>query len=342
MATRTATAVASATATATSTATLSPEILELCRNLAAIATQAAGNLPSSDVNLQANATQAAQDLLDQCPLTQATATQAAIDLTVAAIASDPEIQAPSDDPTANQCVHKIVAGDTLYRLSLNYNTTVNEFKYLNQLSSDLLFIGQDLFVPGCYYEPETEEFGESDLLYLCQDLFGSVVVRSTNNDLKCRPIDTGNIDKHPLLATGMLDAVEILGYVDKGVEICFRNVGDLVFLDPVTSPPTPLNMSVQYNDLGMTCGQVDRIGTVVLVSIATEEDTLILLSECLVTTTQTLRLRDGAGGAGVLGLVPYYVTLQADSRTENWFSVNFLGTDGWISAKYVESDGICE
>ena len=100
----------------------------------------------------------------------------------------------------------------------------------------------------------------------------------------------------------MLDAIEILGYVDKGVEICFRNVGDLVFLDPVTSPPTPLTMSVQYNDLGMTCGQVDRIGTVVLVSIATEEDTLILLSECLVTTTQTLRLRDGAGGAGVLGL----------------------------------------
>ena len=140
----------------------------------------------------------------------------------------------------------------------------------------------------------------------------------------------------------MLDAVEILGYVDKGVEICFRSVGELVFLDPVTSPPRPLKMSVQYNDLGMTCGQVDRIGTVVLVSIATEEDTLILLSDCLVTTTQTLRLRDGAGGAVVLGLVPYYVTLQADSRTENWFSVNFLGTDGWISAKYVESDGICE
>ena len=148
-------ATRTSTATATATATLSPEILELCRNLAAIATQAAGNLPSSDVNLQANATQAAQDLLDQCPLTQATATQAAIDLTVTAIALDPEIQAPSDDPTANQCVHKVVAGDTLYRLSLNYNTTVNEFKYLNQLSSDILFIGQDLFVPGCYYEPET-------------------------------------------------------------------------------------------------------------------------------------------------------------------------------------------
>ncbi len=340
--TETALPLATRTSTATATATLSPEILALCQNLAAIATQAAGNLPSSDVNLQANATQAAQDLLDQCPLTQATATQAAIDLTATAIALNPEIQSPSDDPTANQCVYKVVAGDTLFRLSLSYNTTVNEFKYLNQLSSDLLFIGQDLFVPGCYYEPELEDFDDTDLLYLCQDLFGSVVVRSTNNDLKCRPIDTGNIDKHPLLATGMLDAVEIRGYVDKGVEICFRSVGELVFLDPVTSPPRPLKMSVQYNDLGMTCGQVDRIGTVVLVSIATEEDTLILLSDCLVTTTQTLRLRDGAGGASVLGLVPYYVTLQTDSRTENWFSVNFLGTDGWISAKYVETDGICE
>ena len=341
------------TPTASPTATLSPEILALCRNLAATATQAGARLPSNDANVQATATKAARDLIDQCPLTQATATQdaldltatatqVALDLTATAIASDPEIQSPSDLPTDSQCVHKVIAGDTLYRLSLNYNTTVNEFKYLNQLTSDMLFIGQDLFVPGCFYEPEIEDLDDADLLYLCQDLFDSVVVRATGSEVKCRPIDTGTIDKHPLLATGMLDAVEILGYVDRGVEICFRNLGNLVFLDPVTSPPTPLSMNVQYNDLGMTCGQVNRIGTVVLVSIPTEEDTLILLSDCLVTTSQTLRLRDGAGGVGVLGLVPYFVTLQADTRTENWFSVNFLGTDGWISAKYVETAGICE
>ena len=345
-ATATATAGATATASATATETLSPEILETCRNLGAAATQAAASLPSDDSNVQANATQAAQSLLDHCPLNQATATQAAIDLTATAIASDPEIQSPLDVPTSNRCVHRVVAGDTLFRLSLNYSTTVNEFKYLNQLTGDILYIGQDLFVPGCYSAPELEDidfdFDDSNLLYLCQSLFESIVVRSSSSEISCRQIDTGNIDKHPLLASGMLGAVEVLGYVAQGVEVCFRNVGNLVFLDPVTSPPSPLPMPNYDNDLGMTCGQVDRVGTVVLVSVATEVETLINLSTCVVSTTQTLRLRDDPGGGISLGLVPYYVTLQATARTTNWFNVNFLGTEGWISANYVQTEGICD
>ena len=304
------------------------------------------SLPSDDSNVQANATQAAQSLLDDCPLSQATATQAAIELTATAIALNPEIQSPLDVPTANQCVHNVVAGDTLFRLSLNYNTTVNEIKYLNQLTGDILYIGQDLFVPGCSSTPELEdidfEFDDSNLLYLCQSLFESIVVRSSSSEISCRQIDTGNIDKHPLLASGMLGAVEVLGFVDQGVEVCFRSVGNLVFLDPVTSPPSPLLIPSFDNDLGMTCGQVFRIGTVVLVSIATEVESLINLSTCVVTTTETLRLRDDPGGGISLGLVPYYVSLQATARTTNWFHVNFLGTEGWISASYVQTEGICE
>ena len=342
----TATASTTGTASATATETLSPEILETCRNLGAAATQAAASLPSDDSNVQANATQAAQSLLDHCPLSQATATQAAIDLTATAIASDPEIQSPLDVPTSNQCVHRVVAGDTLFRLSLNYNTTVNEIKYLNQLTGDILYIGQDLFVPGCYSAPELEDidfvFDDSNLLYLCQSLFESIVVRSSSSEISCRQIDTGNIDKHPLLASGMLGAVEVLGFVDQGVEVCFRSVGNLVFLDPVTSPPSPLPMPSYDNDLGMTCGQVYRVGTVVQVSLATEIGSLINLSTCVVSTTQTLRLRDDPGGGISLGLVPYYVTLQATARTTNWFNVNFLGTEGWISASYVQTEGICE
>ena len=342
----TATASATGTASATATETLSPEILETCRNLGAAATQAAASLPSDDSNVQANATQAAQSLLDHCPLSQATATQAAIDLTATAIASDPEIQSPLDVPTSNQCVHAVVAGDTLFRLSLNYNTTVNEIKYLNQLTGDILYIGQDLFVPGCYSAPELEDidfdFDDSNLLYLCQNLFESIVVRSSSSEISCRQIDTGNIDKHPLLASGMLGAVEVLGFVDQGVEVCFRSVGNLVFLDPVTSPPSPLSMPSYDNDLGMACGQVYRIGTVVLVSLATEVESQINLSTCVVTTTETLRLRDNPGGGISLGLVPYYVSLQATARTTNWFNVNFLGTEGWISASYVQTEGICE
>ena len=96
------------------------------------------------------------------------------------------------------------------------------------------------------------------------------------------------------------------------------------------------------NSAGLTCGQVERVGTVVLVATATELDSLILLTNCRVTTAQILRLREEVGSESIIGLVPYKVELTASARTANWFQVSFLGNDGWISAQYVRPEGICE
>ena len=74
----------------------------------------------------------------------------------------------------------------------------------------------------------------------------------------------------------------------------------------------------------------------------TEQDTFLELTRCQVTTTQTLRLRNEVGSTAVVGLVPYNVTLDASARTNNWFRVTFLGTQGWISSNYVREDGICQ
>ncbi len=57
---------------------------------------------------------------------------------------------PGDD-----CVYSVVPGDTLFRLSLAYATTVEAFFEANQLESDALSIGQLLLIPGC--EPSTPE-----------------------------------------------------------------------------------------------------------------------------------------------------------------------------------------
>lgn len=43
--------------------------------------------------------------------------------------------------------HTVVSGDTLWRLSLQYGTTVDAIKSANNLTSDMLFIGQVLFIP---------------------------------------------------------------------------------------------------------------------------------------------------------------------------------------------------
>ena len=89
------------------------------------------------------------------------------------------------------------------------------------------------------------------------------------------------------------------------------------------------------------CARIDRNGTVVHVAALTE-DTSIPLTECLLTTANVLRLRDEAGGSIIRALVPFRVTVPARARTASWFFVEFMGLDGWISADYVQTAGICE
>ena len=55
-----------------------------------------------------------------------------------------ELLDPSDP-----CVYSIVLGDTLFRLSLAWGTTVDDIMELNLLDSDALAIGQLLLIPGC-------------------------------------------------------------------------------------------------------------------------------------------------------------------------------------------------
>jgi hypothetical protein len=64
------------------------------------------------------------------------------------------------------------------------------------------------------------------------------------------------------------------------------------------------------------------------------------LSNCSVTTTHLLNLRDGPGGA-VIGGVPQNTTLSVSARTPRWFEVDLVGASGWISADYVATAGEC-
>ncbi len=61
---------------------------------------------------------------------------------------------------------------------------------------------------------------------------------------------------------------------------------------------------------------------------------------CMVTTNNILNFRDGPGG-NVIGQLPYYVTLTALERADDWFYVDYHGARGWISANYVEPIGNC-
>ena len=47
----------------------------------------------------------------------------------------------------DKVVHKVVKGDTLWSIARKYSTTVSAIKALNNLTSNLLSIGDELIVP---------------------------------------------------------------------------------------------------------------------------------------------------------------------------------------------------
>ena len=44
-------------------------------------------------------------------------------------------------------IYKVKSGDTLYSIARNYNVAVNDIKNLNNLTNNVLSIGQTLLIP---------------------------------------------------------------------------------------------------------------------------------------------------------------------------------------------------
>ena len=146
-----------------------------------------------------------------------------------------------------ECRHIVAVGDTLFQIAERYGTTVEKLGFLNMLKSEALSVGQELILPDCY-----DPFSNDSLEFICQSLYEDMVVRSTSQVLSCHVVDINSIDKHRALASGLIAAVDVMGYVEPGVEVCFRSLGDLVFIDAATDPPTPRAMESYRNSVGMT------------------------------------------------------------------------------------------
>ncbi len=179
-------------------------------------------------------------------------------------------------------------------------------------------------------------------------------VRATHglrSGVQCRRLDATGVGIQAVINLGFLDAVDVWGYVEQGVEVCFppeRGSGGLMFLDAATAPRTVSPLASVLRD-GYTCASINRPGTLVLVSNAPQPSQLpvptglptTLLSGCMVQTNAILNFRDGPAGNVVEPLIPYGVRLTALERTDSWFRVDYHGARGWISAAYVEPQGDC-
>ena len=102
-----------------------------------------------------------------------TAAAPTVPVAIATVTRPPDLAVlPTAAATAEElvegapCVHTVLSGDTLFRLSLDYETTVDDLMDLNQLEDDALRIGQLLRIPDCSPEDaaeDTEDTGGDDV-----------------------------------------------------------------------------------------------------------------------------------------------------------------------------------
>ena len=78
-----------------------------------------------------------------------------------------------------------------------------------------------------------------------------------------RQLDGAGIGIQSIIDAGYLAALDVYGYVEQGVEVCFPQIGRVIFLDARTMPRaiTPLESTVRD---GMTCASISSPGSLVL------------------------------------------------------------------------------
>jgi len=170
---------------------------------------------------------------------------------------------------------------------------------------------------------------------------------------QCQMVDGAGVGNMDVIKRGFIDAVDIWSYVNGDVEVCFRNYGSLVFLDSTYMPRRLMELEAYQRD-GMTCGLIDRVGTVVLVSAGAPpapapaaapaqpaepaEPTLptydaIPLHDCMIKLQETLFLRATPGGE-IIGLVWLYSEVPAFEINGYWYKIEFEGKTGYVSRYY--------
>lgn len=194
----------------------------------------------------------------------------------------------------------------------------------------------------------------------CEGLSGATVTSplGLSSGVQCQQINAAGIGIQSVIDAGFIDAVDVWGYLGQRVDLCFPQVGALIFLDAATSPRSVTSLA-SYGSGGSTCATLDRPGTIVLVpgqpsgaaspavvsapaSVSAPAVNEASVEGCPIQTTGHLKLRAQPTLDGeVLGFVVRGSTLGVISRTTYWFQVNSQRQTGWIGGLYVNNIGNC-
>ncbi len=173
-----------------------------------------------------------------------------------------------------------------------------------------------------------------------------------------RRVGSAEIAQPDIIAQGVLDAVDVYGYVSPGVEVCFSAHGRIVFLAAAYAPRRAFDLSA-YQRAGRTCALIDRAGTVVLLRgdgpppqepqpplqntppANTNPNPGRGLGDCEVQPFANLKVRQSPPDGLVLGVTASRDWLRASEKRAGYFKVGIWQIEGWISGDYVNTRGDC-
>ena len=86
------------------------------------------------------------------------------------------ISTSNSTPTTGKTTYTVKPGDTLYKVASTYKTSIADLKLVNNLTSDILSIGQILIIPSSAQEEfSTYTVKPGDTLYAIAQSFGTTV-----------------------------------------------------------------------------------------------------------------------------------------------------------------------
>jgi len=190
----------------------------------------------------------------------------------------------------------------------------------------------------------------------CAMLAGATVSAfyGLGSGIQCRHVSAQGIGNQYVLNRGFIDAVDLWGYVEQGIEVCFPRLGATLFLDSQTRAPSPLD---SYSSGHMTCASANRPGMVILVygqpsTTKTEPAAAQPVSQpvveqpavdgCPARTTGHINFRmQPSLDSEKIGVVRRGSTVGVVRRTAYWYLVNYKGRRGWIGGRHVHNIGNC-